>query len=172
MKDLAKKLALAPEVVVDLETSCLDPRKGEIVGVGLALPDGPFYIPVSHRFEQDGGLRPGQLPLVDVLAVLRLQEKHLIGHNAKYETKWLRRHGGVECRFTWDTMIASRLLHSDLPAGMKEVAQRELDVPDWAMPKADITQVQILPIETVAVYCAKDCYYTMLLYRRQYACLV
>ena len=172
LKDVAKKVAAAADVVVDLETRGLDPRKGEIVGIGLALPEGPFYIPISHRFEENGGLRPCQLPLVDVLMALRLQEKHLIGHNAKYESKWLKHYGNFRCRFVWDTMIAARLLHSDLPADLKTVASRELDVPDWGLSKAEITQVAFLPIEAVAAYCAKDCCYTLMLYRRQLACLV
>ena len=170
-RDVAKKVVEAPEVVVDLETSDLDYRKGEIVGIGLALRDGPLYIPISHRFEEDGKLRPCQLSLVNVLTALRLQEKHLIGHNAKFEFKWLRHHGNFRCEFGWDTMVAARLLRSDLPADLKAIAERELDVPDWGLSKAEIKRVQFLPIETVAAYCAKDCWYTLAIYRRQRACL-
>jgi hypothetical protein len=172
LRALAKKLEVAPEVVVDLETSDLDPRKGEIVGIGLALPDGPIYIPIGHRLEEDRSLRPYQLPLVSVLTALRLKEKHLIGHNSKFDFKWLKHHGNISCRYVWDAMIAARLLHSDLPADLKTLAGRELDVPDWGLSKAEIKRLQFLPIELVAAYCAKDCWYTLLLYRRQLACLV
>ena len=68
-------------------------------------------------------------------------------------------------------MLAARLLRSDLPAELKDLAVRELDVPDWGLTKADIERVQFLPIERVARYCAKDCRYTLELYRRQRACL-
>ena len=172
LADLAAKVAVAAELTVDLETQGLDPHRGQIVGVGLAVGESTFYIPTSHRFETDGALRPGQLPLIDVMAALRLQEKSLIGHNAKYETKWLSYHGGVKCHFTWDTMIAARLLRSDLPADLKDLAVRELDVPDWGLSKAELKRIQLLPIEMVAAYCAKDCWYTTMLYRRQQACLV
>ena len=172
LANLAAKVADAAELVIDLETHTLNHRKGEIVGIGLVLADAMFYVPINHRFETDGTLRPGQLPLIDVLAALRLPDKALIGHNAKYETEWLSYHGGVKCRFVWDTMIAARLLRSDLPAKLKIVAQRELDVPDWGLSDAEMKRIQVLPIELVAGYCAKDCWYTMMLYRRQKACLV
>jgi hypothetical protein len=59
-----------------------------------------------------------------------------------------------------------------LPADLKTLAGRELDVPDWGLSKAEIKRLQFLPIEVVAAYCAKDCAYALLLYRRQLACLV
>jgi DNA polymerase-1 len=160
----------ADEVVIDLETSALDPGSGEIVGVGLAMAGGNFYLPVTHRFPETGLLRPGQLPLDVVVRKLDLARLPLIAHNAKFEFRWLRRHAGLACTFAWDTMIAARLLRSDRSAELKDVAARELDVPDWGMTKADIEQVQFLPIERVARYCVKDCRFTLELYWRQQMC--
>ena len=171
LKQVARLVGEADEVIIDLETSSLDPRSGEVVGVGLAITGGNYYLPVGHRFEETGRLRPDQLPLDVVVRELRLADLPLIAHNAKFEFRWLRRHAGVACRFIWDTMIAARLLRSDQSAELKDVAARELDVPDWGMTKADIERVQLLPIERVARYCAKDCYYTLELYRRQRSCL-
>ena len=171
LKQVAGIVQDAAEVAFDLETSSLDPDSGEIVGVGLATGAGNYYLPVSHRFEDSGLLRPDQLPLDVVVRELRLADLPLIAHNAKFEFKWLRRHAGVDCTFAWDTMIAARLLRSDQSAELKDVAARELDVPDWGMTKAEIERVQFLPIERVARYCAKDCYYTLELYRRQRSCL-
>ena len=59
-----------------------------------------------------------------------------------------------------------------LPAGLKEMATRELDVPDWGLPHADLQRIQYLPIDRVARYCAKDAYYSLDLMRRQQQCLV
>lgn len=172
LKQLATAVAEATELVVDIETSDLNHHTGEIVGIGLATGNTTYYIPTAHRFEHGGALRPDQLPLINVLIALQLQGKHLIGHNAKFETKWLGHHGKIRCRFIWDTMIAARLLRSDLPAKLKTVAQRELDVPDWGLTDAEIKRVQVLPIEMIASYCAKDCWHTLLLYRSQKTCLV
>jgi DNA polymerase I-like protein with 3'-5' exonuclease and polymerase domains len=95
----------------------------------------------------------------------------MIGHNAKYEYKWLFHHGKIRCQFAWDTMIAARLLRSDLPADLKSLAARDLDVPEWDLPKGEKARIRFLPIEDVAAYCAKDCWYTLMLYRRQKECL-
>ena len=58
---------------------------GEIVGVGLATRAGNYYLPVGHRFEESGRLRPDQLPLDVVVRELRLADLPLIAHNAKFE---------------------------------------------------------------------------------------
>ena len=172
LKQVAAQVVRADEVVIDLETSSLDARSGEIVGVGLAATGVNFYLPIGHRFAETGGLRPDQLPLDAVVRELRLHQLPLVGHNTKFEFRWLRHHAGVSCRFVWDVMLAARLLRSDLPAELKDLAVRELDVPDWGLSKADIARVQFLPIEHVARYCGKDCRYTLELYWRQRSCLV
>jgi hypothetical protein len=171
LKQVAAQVGDADEVVIDLETSSLDPRSGEIVGVGLAAAGANYYLPIGHRFAETGRLRPDQLPLDAVVRDLRLHRLPLVAHNAKFEFRWMRHHAGVSCRFVWDVMLAARLLRSDLPAELKGLALRELDVPDWGLTKADIERVQFLPIERVARYCAKDCRYTLELYWRQRSCL-
>jgi DNA polymerase I-like protein with 3'-5' exonuclease and polymerase domains len=172
LKQVSKKLADAAEVVIDLETNSLAPRGGEIVGIGLSVADANYYVPTGHRFEESKLLRPDQLPVDVVAKELRLEQLPLVAHNAKFEFRWLRRHTGLACRFVWDVMLAARLLAAHLPADLKDLAMRELDVPDWALGKEEIERVQFLPVERVARYCAKDCYYTLELYRRQQACLV
>jgi DNA polymerase-1 len=171
LQDLARRLYTADVVVVDLETSDLNPRKGAIVGVGVAAVDGAAYIPVNHVFESTNTLLPGQLPLAQVLQELRLQDRRLVGHNVKFETKWLRHHGGIEPAFVWDTMIAARLLRSDLAADLEAVAMRELDVPGWSLPANEITNVRFLSVDRVAAYCGKDVWYALALFRKQITCL-
>jgi len=171
LEAVGRLLAESPEVVIDLETSSLDPRAGEIVGLGLAVAGGCFYLPVHHRSEADSLLRPDQLPLDAIVGELPLARLPLVAHNAKFEFRWLRRHAGVACTFIWDVMLAARLQRSDRSAELKDLAARELDVPDWGMTAAEIRRVQFLPIDRVARYCAKDCRYTLELYRRQRSCL-
>jgi DNA polymerase I-like protein with 3'-5' exonuclease and polymerase domains len=168
---LAVAVAAALEVVIDLETNSLDHRTGEIVGLGLAVDDRAYYVPIAHR-GQDGKLLARQLVLSEVLQALQLHEKPLIAHNAKFELKWLRHHGQADYRFAWDTMLAASLLRSDLPSNLKQVALRELDVPDWGLPQEQIQTVQTLPVDLVAAYCAKDCVYTHNLHQKQQTCLV
>ncbi|MEI7684647.1 MAG: hypothetical protein WCL32_06445 [Planctomycetota bacterium] len=172
LKKVAAQLKDAPEVAIDLETSSLDPRIGEIVGIGLSASNVNFYFPIAHRCEVRKSLLADQLPVDAVVKVLCLDRLPLIAHNAKFEFRWLRRHAGVTCKFIWDTMVAARLRASHLPADLKDLAMRELDVPDWSLDKAGIKNVQFLSIERVARYCAKDCRYTLELYRRQRECML
>jgi DNA polymerase I-like protein with 3'-5' exonuclease and polymerase domains len=173
LEEIAGLVGAAAEVAIDLETSGLDSRLGEIVGIGLAIGDDlNFYVPVAHRAPETKLLRPDQLSLHAVVQALHFDRLPLIAHNAKFELRRLCFHAGVTCHFVWDTMIAARLLASHLPADLKVVAARELDVPDWSLSKADMARMQFLPVDQVARYCAKDCRYTLDLYRRQKACLV
>jgi 3'-5' exonuclease len=171
LEKVSGALSAAPAVVIDLETSSLDHRQGEIVGIGFAISTGAFYIPVAHRFEESRELLPDQIALATVAEVIRLDQMPLVAHNAKFEFKWLRRHLDFTPRFVWDTLLAAALIRSDQPAGLKEAAQRELDVPDWALSTPELERIQFLPIDKVARYCAKDVWYTLELMRRQQACL-
>lgn len=170
ISEMAALLVASDCCAVDLETSDSDARKGVIVGVGFAVDAGVFYTPIAHRDDR-GRLLPDQLTLADVLGKVPLAELKLVAHNAKFEFAWLRKHAGVRCNIVWDTMLAARLLRSDLLADLESVAIRELDVPAWSLPKEEMTLMQHLPIDRVAAYCAKDCRYTLDLYRKQSPCL-
>lgn len=167
---LADRLAAATAVAIDLETSSLDPRQGEFVGIGLAVPDGAYYLPTGHRLAATDTLLADQLMPAEVASALGLEGRPLVAHNAKFEFKWLRAHAGFTPRFVWDTLLAARLLRADLPAGLKEVAVRELDVPDWGLAKQEMSKIAYLPVDRVARYCAKDVWYTLELMRRQTEC--
>jgi len=166
-----KEIAPDEKLVVDIETSSVDPRSGEVVGVGIATSTGTIYMPVAHRFETTKELCPDQLALAEIAKALHLGDRLLVAHNAKFELKWLRHHADVNCNFVWDTMIAAKLLRSDLDADLKTVAARELDVPDWGLSSEDMKRIQFLPIDRVARYCARDCWWERELWRRQLKCL-
>lgn len=170
--EVAQAINSQPVAAIDLETSSLDPASGEIVGIGLAIPAQAFYVPTAHRIEESNTLLPDQLPLLDVAAAIDFREVPFIAHNAKYELKWLQHHLGVTPRFVWDTMLAARLLRSDLPAGLKVVVLRELDVPDWSLTPGELGVIQFLAVDRVARYCGHDAAYTLQLYERQQRCLV
>jgi DNA polymerase-1 len=111
---LAATLAKGPHLVVDTETSGLDPLTAELVGISLANRSGEaWYVPIGHR-GPDGGLVAGQVELAAALAILRplLADPALpkIGHNLKFDYS-IFLNQGVELRGgLWDTMIASYLL--------------------------------------------------------------
>jgi DNA polymerase I-like protein with 3'-5' exonuclease and polymerase domains len=171
LERLAQALRAAPVVAVDLATSRTDPRAGEVVGVGLACAGEAYYVPSAHRLEGARELLPDQTPPADLAQALGLDRLPLLAHDAKRALRWLRHCAGVNLCFAWDTMLAARLLRSDLPAGLQETACRELDVPDWGLSARELARVQFLPIDRVAAHCGKNARYTLELYQRQQACL-
>lgn len=129
LRRLVTALEAAASFAIDLETSSLNVREAEIVGISLAFREHEaYYLPVGHLeplsgdgsftgglFGDPGKRQPaaGQLPLEMVLAALRplLEDpgRKVIGQNIKDDYQVLRRYGitiaGVWC----DTMIAAYL---------------------------------------------------------------
>ncbi len=114
LADLAGEIAQSPFLVIDTETTSLDPLDAELVGVSLALDtDQAWYIPIAHRDEEDN-LVAGQLRLEEVkkhLAPL-LADPNIatIAHNLKYDLRVLAHHGMELAGQLFDTMIASYLM--------------------------------------------------------------
>ncbi len=116
LADLGKLLQEADIMVLDTETSGLDPLSAELVGLSVCINAGQtFYIPLAHRNE-DGVLRSGQPKKKDVLKLFRpyLENEDLpkLGHNLKFDYSIIRMQGeGAALRGPlWDTMIAAYLL--------------------------------------------------------------
>jgi DNA polymerase-1 len=108
-------LAKAPFLVIDTETTSLDPLVAELVGISVCGgPEGAWYLSLAHRNGQ-GDLLPGQLDREVVLATLRplLEDGGLpkLGHNLKFDYSVLA--ACCDLRMAgplWDTMIAAYLL--------------------------------------------------------------
>ncbi|MBU2538918.1 MAG: DNA polymerase I [Proteobacteria bacterium] len=114
LEDICRDLAKAPFLVLDTETTSLDPLEAELVGISLcASAEEAFYLPIGHR-DNDGALLPDQLPLSLVKNILSplFSDAKLpkLGHNLKFDLAILENQeihlGGP----LWDTMIASYLL--------------------------------------------------------------
>lgn len=70
LRTLVAQLAKGPHLVVDTETTGLDPLSAELVGVSLSNKVGEaWYVPIGHR-DEDGGLVAGQLELGQTLEIL------------------------------------------------------------------------------------------------------
>jgi DNA polymerase-1 len=116
LADLVKLLEKAEIMVLDTETSGLDPLSAKLVGLSVCVDSAQaYYIPVGHQ-DEDGRLLSGQLPEKDVLIALKsyLEDENLpkLGHNLKFDYAIIRMQGeGVTLKGPlWDTMIAAYLL--------------------------------------------------------------
>ena len=111
---LIDELRGRPYIVLDTETTSLDPLRAKLVGISLCAPEvAPCYLPTGHR-SADGSLLPGQLDRETVSRLLGplLADETLpkVGHNLKYDLAVLRTNGFSLNGPLWDTMLASYLL--------------------------------------------------------------
>ncbi len=116
LADLVKLLEKADFMVLDTETSGLDPLSAELVGLSVCInPEQAFYIPMGHK-DEERKLLAGQLGKGSVLKALQLflQDEKLpkLGHNLKFDYAIIEMQGeGITLKGPlWDTMIGAYLL--------------------------------------------------------------
>ncbi|MGI9535607.1 MAG: 5'-3' exonuclease H3TH domain-containing protein, partial [Desulfocapsaceae bacterium] len=114
LKKMLAELSNAQLLVVDTETTSLQSRSADVVGISLnGGSESCWYIPVGH-LDQDGRLVESQLPadLVrqELSALLESKTLPKLAHNLKYDLSVLRHGFGVELKGPLlDTMIAAYL---------------------------------------------------------------
>ena len=117
LDSLATELRRGDLLVVDTETTSLDPLRADLVGVSLCIDAGrAWYLPCGHR-DADGNLLSGQLGLADITDFLAplLEDgtRPKLGHNLKYDWSVFSRpeNGGIRMAGPlYDTMIGAWLL--------------------------------------------------------------
>ena len=107
------QLQAAPLFALDTETTSLDYRVAQIVGVSFATATGvAAYVPLAHSY---AGV-PEQLPREAVLAqlqpLLESTDHHKVGHHLKYDAHVLGNHGITLRGMRYDTMLESYVLNS------------------------------------------------------------
>jgi len=117
LAEVVSELKNANLVVIDTETTSLNARRAELVGLSLCTNlESAYYIPVGH-IDDKGEKVVGQLDKNYVIAELSqyLQSEELlkVGHNLKYDYTVLREDGGLELKGPLgDTLIAAYLTES------------------------------------------------------------
>lgn len=153
LKKACDELKSAAYLGFDVETTELDPYRGELRLVQLSDGKNTKVVDLrSFGSGESGELRanPELAPLRDLLASSK-QTK--IAHNAKFDTKWVRHHLGVEVGGVYDTYLASILIaagEGDRRHGLADVVQfflqRTLDkteqVSDWSANELSQSQVE------------------------------
>ncbi|MGQ9467103.1 MAG: DNA polymerase I [Anaerolineae bacterium] len=157
---LVTRLARAPAVTLDTETTSEDPMRAALVGLAFTDREGEgWYIPVGHH-------RGRQLPIGPVLDALRplLEDPHLPkqAHHAKYDMTVLARHGIQVRGLAFDTMIAEWLCDpASRNLGLKNLAFIRLGVEMTNIQdligsgRKQVTMAEV-EIENAAAYAAAD----------------
>jgi DNA polymerase-1 len=130
LRKLVNELARVEQLVVDTETTSLDPLVAELVGISLCVEGGPaWYLPLAHR-QPDGSPAPGQPDRAQALQILRplLEDPKLakIGHNLKYDYSVLKVQGIDLAGPLRDTMLASYLVDPNRRSHKLDVLALEL----------------------------------------------
>jgi len=114
LQKVCQQMATAPFLVLDTETTSLDPLVAELVGISLCTTaEEAYYLPIGHR-DNDGNLVANQLPLglvqKSLTPLFSNPDLPKLGHNLKFDLPILENHGLRLSGPLWDTMIASYLL--------------------------------------------------------------
>ena len=167
-----KKRNKADIFAFDTETTSLNYKQAEVVGVSFAIAPGTAaYVPMTHDYED----APKQLDRETVLERLRpllenAEKSNLVGQHIKYDINVLRNHG-IELRnVAHDTMLQSYVLDSTATRhDMDSLAKKYLDVQTVKFEdiagkgKKQLTFNQI-PVETASHYAAEDADITLRLH--------
>jgi DNA polymerase I len=125
-EELLSRLDRSPEFGFDIETTSLNPREAEIVGIAIATdPSWGDYIPVGHR-----GTSVEQLPLDEVMAKLKpyLESPKFkkVGQNLKYDWSVLYAQGIRPQGLAADTMVAAYVLDPEGRKNLETLASKYL----------------------------------------------
>ncbi|HYT05134.1 MAG TPA: DNA polymerase I [Gemmatimonadales bacterium] len=162
----------APLVALDTETTSLDPKRADLVGMSLAVAPGrSWYLPFAHVApdgELAGGAPPRNLPplasaaLRPLGALLADPGVPKAGHNVKYDWLVLRRAGVELAGVAYDSMLASFVLDPGRRShAIDELARERLSIRMQTYPelvgrgRAE-RPFAAVPVRDAARYCGAD----------------
>lgn len=167
---LVDRLRAAGRFAFDTETTSLDPRKAQLVGMSFAWrEDGAeavlaAYVPVAHA---EGPNLPDALDVVRPL----LEDPGLgkTGQNLKYDHAVLAGHGLTLRGIDGDTMLADYLLSVDQRHGLDELARRWIDHKMLAYDEVtkDLDgEFARVPVDQATAYAAEDAQVVLMIEER------
>ncbi len=163
LKRLIEKLKEAGEFSIDLETTSKRPIDAQIVGIAITTaPHEGYYIPILSSLLDS----PALLSQDQVFEVLRpvLEDAcyQKVGQNIKYDLKVFQRHG-VDLRgISFDTMLASGLLHpASSSHGLDDLAFTHLNhkmipIKDLIGTGAKQITMDLVPLPEITEYACED----------------
>ena len=168
------KIATAPLVCFDTETTSLDPLAAKIVGMSFAVEAGhAAYLPLTHDY---AGV-PAQLDVAATLQRIRpiLENPAIlkVGQNLKYDRHVLANHGIALNGIAHDTLLQSYVLESHRTHNMDDLAMRHLGIKtitfeEVAGKGAKQVGFNQVAIEQAAEYAAEDADITLQLHQTLY----
>ncbi|MEZ4264835.1 MAG: DNA polymerase I [Myxococcota bacterium] len=174
---LTAALRAAPLIAFDTETTGLDPRRSDLVGLSFATDERrAWYVPVRHQLAGDESADEASAHLSPdtVLAaldpILADPARPKAAHNAKFDIQVLR-HAGVTVRgLAFDTMLASYLLdpgryaHSLDNVALDRLNHKTTKFADVAGTGKSQVTFDFVPLQTARDYACEDAQVVMALH--------
>lgn len=165
LETLLKDIEASRAVSFDLETNSLDmyTKNSAIHILGIGTPQAQWIIPLEFKESPwKGDMYKQKVILQSICSVLK--GKKVIGHNGKFDNKWLKAIYGIRFPITFDTMLAMHILDENSRLGLKYLARQFFNAPEY-----DIKEEEKLGSTSANVlytYCGYDVYYTLKLYEK------
>ncbi|MEB3268410.1 MAG: DNA polymerase I, partial [Leptolyngbya sp.] len=149
-------------VAWDTETTSLEPRDAQLVGIGCCWGEGPTdlaYIPLGHT---EGEQLPQDLVLATLRPVLEDAQYPKALQNAKYDRLIFLAQGITLAGVVFDPMLASYVLNPDTSHNLTDLSLRYLNLSAQSysdlVPKGKT--IAEVAIAAVAQYCGTDVHTT------------
>ena len=163
LKQLIEKLKENEKFSVDLETTSTDPIDAQIVGIAITTaPHEGYYIPIMGSLLDTPSLL-SQDQVLDVLRpVLEDASYQKVGQNIKYDLKVFKRHGAELNGISFDTMLASGLLHpASSSHGLNDLAFTHLNhkmipIKDLIGTGSKQITMDLVPLPQITEYACED----------------
>lgn len=145
-------------VAWDTETTDLEPRNAQLVGIGCCwgeASDSMAYIPISH---ESGDNLELELVLGNLRSILESPAYPKVLQNAKFD-RLIFKHQGIELRgVVFDTMLASYVLNPDSSHNLADLSSRYLGIVPQSYTElvAKGKTIASIDIPHVAEYCGMD----------------
>ncbi len=108
-----EKLKTAPYFAFDTETTSLDYKKAELVGLSFCTEEGKAaYVPVAHDYAGAPEQLDRDWVLSQLKPLLESEEHHKVGQNLKYDANVLANYSIELKGISFDTMLESYCLNS------------------------------------------------------------
>ena len=111
-EELKERLTKAERVAIDTETTSEIPLKANLVGISFCFEAGrAYYLPIGHiDITSKVADLPPEKMLTELKPLLERDTLEIIGHNAKFDYKVLKKHG-IEIKVHFDTILAAYVLN-------------------------------------------------------------
>ena len=163
LKHLLEKLKENGEFSVDLETTSTNPINAQIVGIAITTaPYEGYYIPIMGSLLDTPSLLSQDQVLEALRPVLEDVSYQKVGQNIKYDLKVFKRHGTDLNGISFDTMLASTLLHpASSSHGLDDLAFTHLNhkmipIKDLIGTGSKQITMDLVPLPQITEYACED----------------